>query len=185
MGPYLLVLDLPGFAPGDPAFRGTLAALAEEGARDLGVDAQEERVPLALHHALEDLVRDGEFARVVGRGHPQADDLGAHFAAHVLRRHGVAQRLGHLLALAIDHKSVRQHGFIGRAPVRRDPGQQRAVEPAAVLVGPFEIEIRRPPLSGLEHRGKAHAGLEPDVQNIPLFFKYRPSAFRACSPDWK
>ena len=42
-------------------------------------------------------------------------------------------------------KAVGQYRLVGRAMIRDDTGQQGAVEPASMLIRPFEIEIGRPP----------------------------------------
>ena len=55
----------------------------------------------------------------------------------------VAEGLGHLAALLIHGEAVRQHAAVGRALVQRLRHQQRAVEPAAVLVGALEVEVDR------------------------------------------
>ena len=51
-----------------------------------------------------------------------------------------------------------------------------------MLVGAFEIQIRRIPLPGLEHSGITHTGLEPHVQNVAFLFKFRSAAAFALSP---
>ena len=56
-------------------------------------------------------------------------------------RDGVAQALAHLAALAVGGKAVGQQAFVGRAVVQSAAQQQRAVEPAAVLVVTFQIQI--------------------------------------------
>src|SRR5690606_14698510 len=47
--------------------------------------------------------------------------------------------------------------------------EQRGMEPAAMLVGAFEIDVRRPlevrPV--LEREGMRGAGIEPDVEDVP------------------
>ena len=96
---------------------------------------------VGVYHAGQDFVVDIQVARVVGAGHPQAHDFGAHFVAHLLRRDGVAQALAHLAALAVSGKAVGQQAFVGRAVVQGAAQQQRAVEPAAVLVVAFEVQV--------------------------------------------
>ena len=79
---------------------------------------------IAFHHALEDLVRDGELARIVGGRHPQSQDVGAVLVHHLLRRDDVALRLAHLVALAVDHEAVGEQGAVGRAAVGGAAGEQ-------------------------------------------------------------
>ncbi|MNY07439.1 hypothetical protein D3C86_1402420 [compost metagenome] len=45
---------------------------------------------VAFDHALKDFVRDGQFARVVGGGDPQAQDFRAQRVRHLLGRNHVA-----------------------------------------------------------------------------------------------
>src|SRR3989475_4369148 len=122
---------------------------------------------------------------IVLTGHPEAQDLRAILLDDFLWRHDVAGRLRHLVAFAIEYEAVREHGLVRRAPVGGDAGQQRAMEPAAVLVGAFQVEIGRPPfLSGrlaqrLEDRRVAHPGLEPHVQDVPLLVEVPAAALRA------
>ena len=56
----------------------------------------------------------------------------------------VAERLRHLAALLVEDEAVGQHRLVGRRAARADGFEQRRMEPAAMLVGAFEIEIGRP-----------------------------------------
>lgn len=53
---------------------------------------------IAVSSTFQDLIRDRHFAGVVGRGHPQTQNVRAQFVHHVLRRNGVTDRFGHLTA---------------------------------------------------------------------------------------
>ena len=87
-----------------------------------------------------------------------------------LRGDHVAERLGHLAAVAVDDEAVREHRAVRGAAVRRRRGQQRAVEPAAVLVAALEVEVGGPAQvrARLEHGRVADAGLEPHVEDVGL-----------------
>ena len=76
---------------------------------------------------------------------------------------------------------MRETGAVGRIAARRDRGEQRGVEPAAVLVGALEIEVSgcAQPGAPLEHRGVAHAGVEPDVEDVALLAERRAAAAAA------
>ena len=122
--------------------------------------------PVALDHALEDLVRDRQLSRIIGRADPEAKNLGAVGARHLLRRDDVAFGLGHLQPRAVDDKAVRQQRIVGRAAVEHARGQQRRVKPAAMLIRSFEIEIggksgveRSRTGAGAPSVGAAHHGL--------------------------
>ena len=55
----------------------------------------------------------------------------------------------------------------GATPARADRLQQRRLEPAAMLVGPFQIQVRRPRQPALlQHEGMGRAGLEPDIDDV-------------------
>src|SRR3989442_1546336 len=141
--------------------------------------------PITLSKLSQNRLGYPDIFLIVLTGHPEAQDLRAILLDDFLWRHDVAGRFRHLVAFAVEHEAVREHGLVRRAPVGGDAGQQGAVEPAAVLVGAFQVEIRRPPfLPGrlaprLEDRRVAHAGLEPDVQDVALFVEVAPAALRA------
>ena len=61
-----------------------------------------------------------------------------------------------------------EHAFIGRRVTDRGAGQQRGLEPAAVLVGAFQVEVggHRQLVALLEHRIVGDAGVEPDVEDV-------------------
>ena len=60
-----------------------------------------------------------------------------------MRIDAVAERLRHLAAFAVDGEAVRQQRVVRRAAVEHRRGQQRRMEPAAMLVRAFEIQIGR------------------------------------------
>ena len=79
---------------------------------------------IAVSGAFEDLVRDRHFAGVIGGSHPQAQNIRAQLVHHVLRRNGVADRLGHLAALAINGKAVGQYLAVRRFALHRGRDHQ-------------------------------------------------------------
>ena len=99
--------------------------------------------PIGFDDALQDLFRDRQLARVIGRRHPQAQDVRAELVHHLLRRDDVALRLAHLVPGAIDKEAVGEQRAIRRNAVRHAGDEKRRVKPAAMLVGAFEIQIRR------------------------------------------
>ena len=74
------------------------------------------------------------------------------------------------MALAVDHEAVRQQRLVRCAAVDGAAGEQRALEPAAMLVGAFEIEVGRVGELGLMRTAQdarmRHAGIEPDVERV-------------------
>lgn len=87
-----------------------------------------------------------------------------------------ARRFRHLAPCPIEDEPMRQDGLIRRTVIRDDTGQQGAMEPAAMLVGPFQIQLGRPPLARLQHRGITHTGLKPYVENILFLLELRSPA---------
>ena len=116
----------------------------------------------------QDLVADPEIFGVVRAHHPEPEDVGAVALVHLLRRDDVAERLRHLAPLAVDHEAVGEHGVVGRAAAGAAGFEQRAVEPAPVLVRAFEVERGRPhqlrPL--LQDEAVGGAALEPDIEDV-------------------
>ena len=84
---------------------------------------------------------------------------------------------------------MRDHRLVGRAPPRPAALQQRGVEPAAVLVGALEIDIRRPhPVGAVaQNEGMGRAGIEPDIEDVgdlrPALRLGTPSRKRALAPS--
>ena len=68
--------------------------------------------PVGVGAALQDDLGHGHLARVVGGRNPQAQDIGAQTVIHFLRSNYVAQRLGHLATVLVDHETVSQQLFV-------------------------------------------------------------------------
>ncbi len=125
---------------------------------------------IAFNDALEDFVRNRQFTGVVGRCRPQTEDFRAHFVGNLLRGNDVALRFRHLVALAIDHKTVGEQRLVGRAAINRTTGKQRRLEPAAMLVGAFKIKISRVSqisrVRTTQDMPMRRTGVEPDVERV-------------------
>ena len=74
---------------------------------------------------------------------PQAHDVGTAGVAFLVRVDDVAERLGHLAALAVKREALGDDRLVGSCAVRAHRGHKRAHEPTAMLVGAFEVHIRR------------------------------------------
>ena len=124
--------------------------------------------PVGIGHALEDLVRAAHLAGVVGGRHPQAQHVGAEIGHDLVGRDDIAQRLGHLAALLVHGEPVGQHALVGRALVHGLGHQQRTVEPAAMLVRPFQVHLHRcgDLRALLAHAFEAHARIGPHVHDV-------------------
>jgi hypothetical protein len=80
----------------------------------------------------------------------------------VERIDGVAlDRLRHLLALLVHGEAVGQDRVVGRAAARAAAFEQRRLEPAAMLVGAFEIEVGGPALLAVAVLEHVKAWVEP------------------------
>ena len=84
-------------------------------------------------------------------------------------------------AVAIERPAVRGATAVRRAAAQPHADQQRTLEPAAILVAAFQIEIGRPaqPVLFVQRREMARAGIEPDIENVVLFGEFRCPALRA------
>ena len=115
-------------------------------------------------------VREADVVPVVRGGGPQPDQLRARLLDEPLGLHGVAHRLGHLLAVGVDHETVGEHRAVGGLAPGGGGDEQARLEPAPVLVGALEVEVggvaQRRPL--LAHRGEGAAGVEPHVEDVGL-----------------
>ena len=75
---------------------------------------------------------------------PEPDDFRAELLDDFLGLDGVAERLVHGPALAIERPAVERAGSVRRAALEPDADQQRAVEPAAILVAAFQVHVGGP-----------------------------------------
>ena len=110
---------------------------------------------------------------VIGAAGPQAQNVRAVFVYDLVGIHTVAQGFVHGAAFAVHGPAVGQALLKGCALAQSaHSGEQAGLEPAAVLVEPFQIHVRRPealiPLHGGEVGG---AGVKPAVQGIFFFCK--------------
>ena len=93
--------------------------------------------------ALEYFITDRQFTTVVGCCDPQAQNISAKLIHRLLGWDNIAKRLGHLAAVTVHRKAVSQHCLVRRCTVDSNAGQQRRLKPPPMLVGAFQIEIRR------------------------------------------
>src|SRR5262245_1290804 len=131
-----------------------------------------------LDEAGEDLLRDAHPLAAVGGRDPQAEQLGADAPGDRLGRDHVPEALRHLPPADVDEEAVRDHRVVRRAALDRDAGQERAVEPAPVLVAALQVEVRPAAELGapLDDRLPADTGIEPDVEDVRLETEARPRA---------
>ena len=135
-------------------------------------------LPVRLDDARENLLAEAHFLRVVAHRHPQTDDVGAALLDDVVRLDRIAERLRHLAAVLGHDEAVREDLPERRAAARAQADEQRALEPAAMLVAPFEIDVGGPRQLGphREHRLMARPRVEPDVENVHLALEMAAAA---------
>ena len=128
---------------------------------------------VVLAELLEDLLRAANVGVIVGGSSPQTQDVRAVLVEDIRRIDAVAKALVHGLTLTVNRPAVGDALLKGRALTEgADSGQQRRLEPAAVLVETLEVHRGGPEalifLHGREVRG---AGVEPAVKRVLLFGK--------------
>src|SRR4051812_21485888 len=92
--------------------------------------------------------------------------------------------LRELSALVIYCHAMRYHLAIGSLAFGRHPNGERRVEPSAMLVVPFKIDIRRVSqfLPAFQDGAAGGAGIEPDIQNVLFLAEFAPAASGALEP---
>ena len=136
---------------------------------------------VGVNQAGDNVVRKAHVVAVFHGGSPEAHYVCAVLGNDFLRGNDVAHGLGHLEALAVHHIAVCEHVAVGRHALGRHAEQKRAVEPAAVLVGPFKIEVRRIGELGtlLQDAGPGGPGIEPHIQDVCFLLPVCAAAMRA------
>ena len=117
---------------------------------------------------LDDLLSDPQVVVIVRADDPEPQDIRAVLVHHLLRGHDVAERLRHLAALLIENKAMGQHALVGRTATGGAGLQKRRVEPTAMLVGAFQIQVCRADkvVALLENEGMGRSGIEPDIEDV-------------------
>ena len=116
---------------------------------------------------LEDFRPDAQIIRRVGVHHPQAQNIRTILVGHFLWGGDIAERLAHLAAMLVEHEAMRQNGVERRATTGADRFKQARMEPAAMLVAAFQIQIGRPrQTAGFQREGVRRAALEPHIHNV-------------------
>jgi hypothetical protein len=100
------------------------------------------QLAVGIDVGLDDRLAETLVLPVIGGHHPDAQNVGARLLHDVLREHLIVERFGHLAAVLGHGEAMGDDGVIGRAAARAAAFQQRGMEPAAMLVGAFEIDGR-------------------------------------------
>ena len=138
-----------------------LAEQEAEGVADLAV---------RVTHVVEDRVVAGDVGRGVDRGNPQAQHVGAAGVALLVGVDHVAERLGHLAALAVQREALRDDRLVGGHVIGANRGHERAHEPAAVLVGALEVHVggELEVAAVLAHGGVRDARVPPHIKDVSV-----------------
>ena len=141
-------------------------------------------LPVRLDHPLQDLSADAQLLAEVAHRDPQPQRLGAALLDHLLRQDGVAERLRHLPAVDVDQEAVGEHFAERRPSARAEADEQRALEPAAMLIAAFEVHVGRPRqiVAEGQHGLVARPGIEPDVENVALALERSAAARGQVKP---
>ena len=137
---------------------------------------------VGLDRALDDLVGDAGVIPIVSGGRPEAEDLDTVLFLELIRFDRVADRFRHLLAIGVNHHAVGDDMLVWRHAARGAAFQKRGLEPAAVLVGAFHVDVRLPrgivdDAALAQSKGMRRAGIEPDVEDVgDLFPAFRRDA---------
>ena len=99
---------------------------------------------IAVRRALQDFAPDPQVLRVIRLRHPQPQNIRPVFVNHRLGRGRVAQGFGHLHALFIERKPMRQNAPIRCPPLGPAGLQHRRMKPAAMLIGAFKVQVGEP-----------------------------------------
>ncbi len=79
---------------------------------------------VAFHYTFENFIRDGQLAGVIGHCHPQAQDVRAQGVKDFLRCDDISLGFAHLVAAAINNKSMCQQGIERRTAIDCAASQQ-------------------------------------------------------------
>jgi hypothetical protein len=116
----------------------------------------------------EHLLADADILEIVGRGGPQAKDVGAALLEHGERVDRVAEALRHLAHVLVEREAVGEHRLVRGAAAGAAALHQRGLEPAAMLVRAFDVEVGADAfaIARLDHVGVGAAAVEPDVEDV-------------------
>jgi hypothetical protein len=123
---------------------------------------------IGVGRAGEHFLADADVLEIVGRGDPEAEDVGAIVANDQQRIDDVADRFRHLAPVLVEREAVGENFVVGRAAACAGAFEQGRLEPAAMLVGAFDIDVGAGAfaVARLNDVGVGRAGIEPDVEDV-------------------
>src|SRR5688572_23223957 len=96
-----------------------------------------------INDARQDLVRAANVLGIIDSGGPEPENFGAGFVDYLLRGGNVPKRFRLLFTLTVHNPAVSDYLFIRRPVMSDDAAPQAGIEPAAILVAAFEIDVGR------------------------------------------
>ena len=129
-----------------------------------------------------DIIGNADISPVIGRSGPEPEHIGPVLFDNRIRRHHIANGLGHFAPVLIHHKAMGENGLIGGLAGPAHTGQKGGMKPSPVLVASLQIHIgrARQPFPFFEDGRMAHPGIKPDIQDIMVLCKFGRTAFAAC-----
>ena len=125
---------------------------------------------------LEEVFAERDFVLPIDGGDPEAEDVGAVLVVEVGGVGGFAFLFvvgfgGFLSSVLIDDEAVSEDGFVGSGVADADAEHEGGLEPTAVLVGGFKVEVggSREFWVAIEDGDVAGAGVDPDVEGVAAF----------------
>jgi len=142
---------------------------------------------ISVNSSLKDLFAQRNFSGVVRRGNPQTKNFGTVLVVDFRRSNDVAERLTHLAALFVNGEAVGQKSFVRSTAVDGTAREQRRMEPSAVLVAAFKIQVSRiSQLIGVRTPHHGHVGctgVKPHVERVfglLVHFRFKIRKFGRC-----
>ena len=144
------------------------------------------QLAVVVADALHEVFAGGYVFAEVDGGDPETDDLAAEALGDVDGIDAVAERFGEGAALFVEGPAAGRDHLVGGLVADGDRGEERGVEPAAVLVAAFGVEVGGGVELGFEVEDgvPACAGFEPDVEDVHLFAELFVAAGGAGGVSW-
>ena len=109
-------------------------------------------LPVHVRQLAENSRPDRDISGVIHRAHPEPEHVRAVGRLLLLvlaaldddhRVDDIAEGFAHLASLLVEREAVGQHRSVGSLAIDGNGGQQGRLEPAPMLIGAFQVEIRR------------------------------------------
>ena len=122
-------------------------------------------LPVRLRQLLQNVVGKPDVGVIVGRSHPQTENVGAVLVDDLVGGDGVTEGFVHGTALAVHDPAVSADCLVRRLSGGSHRSEKAGLEPAPVLVSALQIEVCRPfqLRTLLQNGGMGDAGVEPHV----------------------